>query len=87
MGRGFYTSAYSSLRHKSANMDVLIVIGTTSAWCYGIIRIFFGYSVDQQKDINAYSMAIHGHVHNFETASVLIMIVIGGKYMESFSKM
>ena len=34
-----------------------------------------------------YRMAVHGHVHNFETASVLITIVIGGKYMESYSKM
>ena len=32
-------------------------------------------------------MAVHGHVHNFETASILITIVIGGKYMESYSKM
>jgi P-type E1-E2 ATPase len=32
-------------------------------------------------------MSIHSHVHNFETASVLIMIVILGKYIESFSKM
>ena len=44
MGNGFYRSAYSSLKHKSANMDVLIVIGTTSAWAYGIMRIFLGYS-------------------------------------------
>ena len=32
-------------------------------------------------------MSIHSHVHNFETASVLIMIVILGKFIESYSKM
>lgn len=32
-------------------------------------------------------MLIHQHVHNFETSSVLILIVLIGKYIESFSKM
>jgi Cu+-exporting ATPase len=44
MGKGFYISAYKSLKHKSANMDVLIVIGTSSAWLYGMIRLIMGYS-------------------------------------------
>jgi len=44
MGWNFYTSAYKSLKHHSANMDVLIVIGTTSAWLYAIILIFLGYN-------------------------------------------
>jgi Cu+-exporting ATPase len=48
MGYDFYISAYKSLKHKSANMDVLIVIGTTSAWFYGFILIFIGYSPELQ---------------------------------------
>jgi P-type Cu+ transporter len=44
MGQDFYRSAYKSLKHKSANMDVLIVIGTTAAWLYGVILILIGYS-------------------------------------------
>ena len=44
MGQGFYVSAYKSLKHKSANMDVLIVVGTTCAWLYGVIRMIIGYS-------------------------------------------
>ena len=44
MGYPFYISAYKSLRHKSANMDVLIMMGTTAAWLYGIVRMGIGYS-------------------------------------------
>lgn len=44
MGIDFYKSAYKSLKHKSANMDVLIVIGTSAAWLYGLILILIGYS-------------------------------------------
>jgi Cu+-exporting ATPase len=39
IGQGFFISAYKSLKHKSANMDVLIVIGTTAAWLYGTILL------------------------------------------------
>ena len=44
MGYPFYVSAYKSVKHKSANMDVLIVVGTTSAWLYGTILFIMGYS-------------------------------------------
>ena len=30
-GRGFYVGAYKALRNKSANMDVLVVLGTSAA--------------------------------------------------------
>ena len=35
-GYQFYVSAYKSLRHKDANMDVLIVLGTTIAYVYSV---------------------------------------------------
>ena len=43
LGRQFYVSAWKSVKHKSANMDVLIVIGTTAAYGYGIILILTGF--------------------------------------------
>ena len=49
LGRNFYVSAYKSLKHKSANMDVLIVIGTTSAWLYGLLLIGIGYTEEDQE--------------------------------------
>ena len=42
MGFGFYKGAYKAVRGWSANMDVLVVLGTTSAWMYGLILIFVG---------------------------------------------
>lgn len=87
MGISFYQSAYKSVKHKSANMDVLIVIGTTSAWFYGTIQILIGYPPEVQADSMKYHMSIHKSVHNFETSSVLILIVLLGKYIESYSKM
>jgi P-type Cu+ transporter len=44
MGAPFYQSALNSVKHLSANMDVLVVLGTTAAWGYGIILILVGYT-------------------------------------------
>jgi len=46
MGYGFYIGAYKSIRHGSANMDVLVVLGTTSAWLYGIVLCFIGHTAE-----------------------------------------
>lgn len=85
IGIGFFKSAYKALKHKSANMDVLIAIGTTSAWIYGTLLILIGY--EDYQDEGEFHMQVHSHAHNFETASVLITIVLIGKFIESYSKM
>ncbi|TGM34863.1 heavy metal translocating P-type ATPase [Leptospira biflexa] len=64
IGFPFYQSAYRALRNGSANMDVLVVIGTSAAYGYSI----FG------KDLY------------FETSSVLITFILGGKWIEHVAK-
>ena len=41
-GSAFYKSALKAIRGGSANMDVLVVLGTSAAWFYGLILIFIG---------------------------------------------
>jgi Cu+-exporting ATPase len=40
-GRSFYRGAYYSLRNASANMDVLVIMGTTAAYLYSVGSTFF----------------------------------------------
>lgn len=40
-GSFFLGGAYRSLKNKSANMDVLIVLGTTTAYAYSLLTTFF----------------------------------------------
>jgi cation transport ATPase len=42
LGLPFYMGAYKSIKHGSANMDVLVVLGTTAAWFYGFLLLFIG---------------------------------------------
>lgn len=88
-GRPFYSGAYKSLKHGSANMDVLIVISTSSAWFYAFILMLKGYpQINHHNPVAVAWLAskIHDNVHYWETSSVLIFIVLVGKFIESFSK-
>ncbi|HRQ33599.1 MAG TPA: HAD-IC family P-type ATPase, partial [Anaerolineales bacterium] len=70
VGWQYYVGAYKSLRNGSANMDVLVAMGSTVAYVYSI---FFAFGV------------IPGHVY-FETAAVIITLIRLGKYLESRAK-
>jgi len=70
VGWQYYVGAYKSLRNGSANMDVLIAMGTSVAYFYSI---FVALSV------------IAGHVY-FETAAVIITLIRLGKFLEARAK-
>ena len=74
IGRHFYVSAYQALRNKSANMDVLVVMGTSAAYFYSIYQ--------------AIASAGHGHHAElyFETSAVLITLILLGKLFEAKAK-
>ncbi len=40
-GWRFYKGAYANLKHGSANMDVLVAMGTTTAYLYSVVSMFF----------------------------------------------
>jgi Cu+-exporting ATPase len=70
VGWQYYIGAYKSLRNRSANMDVLIVMGSSAAFLYSL-PIVFGW--------------LEGHVY-FETAAVIITLIKLGKYLEARAK-
>lgn len=75
IGRRFYVGAYKALRHGSANMDVLIVLGTNAAYFYSV------YSV-----LRAATSPIFESTDFFETSSMLISFILLGKYLEVLAK-
>ncbi|KAJ4823220.1 hypothetical protein Tsubulata_004478, partial [Turnera subulata] len=75
IGRRFYTGAYKALRHGSANMDVLIALGTNAAYFYSV------YSV-----LRAASNPDFEGTDFFETSSMLISFILLGKYLEVLAK-
>jgi Cu+-exporting ATPase len=70
VGWQYYVGAYKSLRNRSANMDVLIAMGSSSAYFYSL-PVVLGI--------------LPGHVY-FETAAVIITLIKLGKYLEARAK-
>lgn len=70
VGWQFYAGAFKSLRNGTANMDVLVAMGTSAAYFYSL-PIVFGW--------------IPGHVY-FETAAVIITLIKLGKFLEARAK-
>lgn len=75
IGSTFYISAFKSLKHKSANMDVLIVVGTSAAYFYSLISLFIGI-IDPNFNVVLF----------FETSSFLITFVLLGRVLENVAK-
>lgn len=71
-------------------MDVLVVLGTTAAWLYGVVMLAVGYTEDDYMmaahNPKMFEMQIMEHAHNFEISSALITIILLGKFIETLSK-
>ncbi|MDR2740771.1 MAG: heavy metal translocating P-type ATPase [Treponema sp.] len=75
-GNKFYTVGFKNLLHRSPNMDSLIAIGTTSAVIYSL------YNITQ---IAAGNFGAVDALY-FETAGVIIALILLGKTLEAISK-
>ncbi len=70
VGAQYYAGAYKSLRSGSANMDVLVAMGSSTAYLYSI-PILLGW--------------VEGHAY-FESAAVIITLIRLGKFLEARAK-
>src|SRR6185437_545213 len=61
-GAQFYRGAWNQLKVRSANMDTLVALGSTTAFAYSVWALFTGYS---------------GHLYFMEAASIITLISVG----------
>jgi Cu+-exporting ATPase len=74
IGKQFYVGAYKALRNGSANMDVLVVMGTSGAYFYSLYQAIVTAGTH------------HGPHLYFETSAVLITLILLGKLFEARAK-
>lgn len=72
-GLRFYKGAYKALRIGTANMDVLVALGTSAAWALSTVMIVL------------HGDHAHGHLY-FEGAAIVITLVLLGKLLENRAK-
>ncbi|MFH0869831.1 MAG: heavy metal translocating P-type ATPase [archaeon] len=69
-GWTFYKGAWAALKNRSANMDTLVAVGTTSAYLLSVYLVLFQPGGDQY----------------FEVSAILITLVLLGKMLEAVAK-
>ncbi len=69
-GKRFYSGAWNSLRGGGANMDVLVVLGTSAAYLFSVAVLLFD---------------LGGHVY-FEASAAVVTLVRLGKLLEARAK-
>jgi Cu+-exporting ATPase len=75
VGWQYYVGAYKALRNKSANMDVLIAMGSTVAYAYSTAVLL----------LDKFAHYALGHLY-FETSAVIVTLIVLGKFLEARAK-
>lgn len=76
IGAQFYKGAYTSLKNKSANMDVLVALGTSAAYFYSIYLGLEWVAGGSVGEADLY----------FEASAVIITLIVLGKLFEVRAK-
>jgi Cu+-exporting ATPase len=73
-GLRFYRGAWSALKHKSADMDTLIAVGTSAAYFYSVVAVLFpGVFISGVIEPNLY----------FDTSAMIIALILLGRFLEA----
>src|SRR5881397_3101245 len=75
-GYRFYRGFLDAIRNKSANMDVLIAIGTTAAWAYSVVVTFLPFLGVPLAEKGTY----------YDTATVIIGLILLGKFQRKLRR-
>ncbi|MGH7726156.1 MAG: heavy metal translocating P-type ATPase, partial [Candidatus Eiseniibacteriota bacterium] len=73
-GARFYRGAFTALRHRTADMNTLIAIGTTAAWAYSsFVTLLPGTAARAGFPAGTY----------FDTSTAILALVLLGKWLEA----
>jgi Cu+-exporting ATPase len=76
-GWQFYKGFWAALKHKRANMNTLIAVGTSAAYFYSVTAILFpSFFASGGREASVY----------FDTAAIIIALIMLGRFLEARAK-
>lgn len=76
-GARFYRGMWGALKHRTADMNTLIAIGTSAAYFYSMVAVFLpGLFRGVQVELNLY----------FDTSAMIITLILLGRFLEARAK-
>ncbi|OOG75479.1 cation-translocating P-type ATPase [Flavobacterium sp. A45] len=76
-GKNFFIKAWKQAKHRSANMDTLVALGTGVAYIFSVFNTLFPHFWHEK--------GLHAHVY-FEAAAVIITFILLGRLLEEKAK-
>ncbi|WP_418040215.1 heavy metal translocating P-type ATPase [Paenibacillus xylanilyticus] len=92
IGWQFYVGAYKALRNGSANMDVLVALGTSAAFFYSLYLTLTSGMIPSTAPMDHGGMgtsaggAMPSVELYYETSAILITLILLGKWFEAVAK-
>lgn len=76
-GWRFYKGMWGALKHRTSDMNTLIAVGTSAAYIYSVLAVFFpGLFTSGGMEAHTY----------FDTSSAIITLILLGRFLEARAK-
>ncbi len=76
-GLRFYRGTWGALKHRTADMNTLIAVGTSAAYFYSVVAVLFpGVFISGVIEPNLY----------FDTSAMIIALILLGRFLEARAK-
>ena len=86
-GREFFSGAWSAARHRAADMNTLVAIGTLAAYLYSVAMTLwpsaFHVSATANHGMNGSNMVMSAPPVYYEVAAIVITLILMGRLLES----
>jgi Cu+-exporting ATPase len=73
-GLRFYRGAWGALRHRTADMNTLVAVGTSAAYFYSVVAVL---------SPGLFAVTGHGADVYFDTAAMIIALILLGRFLEA----
>ncbi len=84
INKKFFINGVNGILHRAPNMDTLVALGSTAAFCYSTAMLFAMTRAQADGDL----MLAHEYIHEFyfESAAMILALITVGKMLEARSK-